>query len=241
MKFFVSLFAAGAVAVSIARDVQTIQDAVSSISDATTALNTAVQGFSGDIAGLQSASEAVIEAINAGNAAVEPTSEISLADALSLQGPIEDLGDLVGQTVDNAIAKKGDFASAGIGAVVLDQLQQQRDAATTFAETVTSKVPEAAQGIAAELSKPILDALNRGVQEFSDQTGSPSSSAGGSSTAAPTPSGSSSPTATHGGPSVTPPPAGSPTATPPPFTGAAPRHTAAAGLAMAGLALVAAL
>ena len=195
MKFLATFFAAGAVASSVGtplvkkaslieRDAATVTSAISSISDATKSLGTVVQGFNGagQAAAVQSASQKVIDSIKSGTTAVSGSGELSQADALTLTQPVQDLGTLVNNTVNDAISKKQAFASAGVGSVVLDQLTQQRDAAKAFADAVTSKVPQALQGVAANLANPINQALDNGVQAFSDQKGSGGSSGSASAT-----------------------------------------------------------
>ncbi|KAF2752797.1 hypothetical protein EJ05DRAFT_505676 [Pseudovirgaria hyperparasitica] len=258
MKFSAILFAGAAAAATMVErqgsGVDTVLAAISSISSATTALNNGITSFSGagdaqtsyqsvqnsgDADSLEAASKAVIDAINTGNTNVGPIGQLELTDALQLQDPTKALGELVTQTVNNAISKKDAFTSAGVAGTVLEQLQQQQSAANTFSTTVVGKVPEAAQSIAQGLVQPITDALQKGVDAFQGSSngpgqGSPSSSEGGSEpTAVPTGSAPvTTPAPTSAGPT--------PPSTPPPFTGAA-MPTAAAGYGVAAaVALVAA-
>ncbi|KAL9110842.1 MAG: hypothetical protein Q9227_004642 [Pyrenula ochraceoflavens] len=190
MKFLLPLFVACATASFIGtpsvkkaalveRDAATVTSAIASIQSATQKLSTAVKGFNGaaQAPGVQSASEAVVNAIKSGTKAVQGSGPLSQTDALTLTEPVQNLGSLVQSTVNDVISKKSAFDSAGVGSVVLDQLKQQRDASKTFSDTVTSKVPQALQAVAANLASPINNSLNKGVNAYQGE----SSSGGGSS------------------------------------------------------------
>lgn len=131
MKFFLTLFATGAVAASLGtpvvkketlveRDAAAISSAISSIGSALQTLQTDVQGFSGSGSAdqLTSDSSAVLKAINSGDSAAKSTDQLSQTDALGLAQPIQDLGKQVNSTVSALIAKKQAFVSAGIGGTV---------------------------------------------------------------------------------------------------------------------------
>ncbi|KAF2183585.1 cell wall biogenesis protein [Zopfia rhizophila CBS 207.26] len=169
----------------VERDVATIKNVINGISGKLTDLDSAVKAFSGDPTRLQSASDAVQSAIESGTQKVSNTDPISATDALQLQPIIESLTASVNTTVNDLIAKKSDFVSAGIGGVVLQALQSQKSASQDLSDAITSKVPEALRGIASQLSSGITDALQRGIIAFQ---GTESSGGSGSSTAANTPS-----------------------------------------------------
>ncbi|KAF2189277.1 hypothetical protein K469DRAFT_737163 [Zopfia rhizophila CBS 207.26] len=169
----------------VERDVATIKNVINGISGKLTDLDSAVKAFSGDPTRLQSASDAVQSAIESGTQNVSNTDPISATDALQLQPIIKSLTASVNTTVNDLIAKKSGFVSAGIGGVVLQALQSQKSASQDLSDAITSKVPEALRGIASQLSSGITDALQRGIVAFQ---GTESSGGSGSSTAANTPS-----------------------------------------------------
>ncbi|KAL9074662.1 MAG: hypothetical protein Q9157_004291 [Trypethelium eluteriae] len=170
------------------RDLATIQNALNAINTAAGTLDTDVKAFDGSstaVTTLQSDSAAVLSAINTGNSQIAPTDPISDNDALTVAGTTGTLITTLNQTIADLIAQKPAFDSAGVSSVVLDQLQQQNTAATTFGATVVSKIPSDLQGIAQGLTAQITAAFQQGIAAFADATAAPTTSTA-PSTAAPT-------------------------------------------------------
>lgn len=230
------------------RDLETFEGIISDISAGVDALDTAVQGFNGgDGAEVESASQDLIETINAGVETANGQEQLSTQDAFALVQPVRDLADKVNTLVDNVIDKKPAVVEAGLGGTMLENLNQQYDAAQSLSEAISSKVPENMSDIAAELSSAITDAIQRGIDEYQgagdgddgddgdDGGDKPTTTGGGSEPTKtggddggeePTKTGggsepTSSPSGTGGMPMPPNPTGGSPTATTPPYTGAA--------------------
>jgi uncharacterized protein YoxC len=233
MKFAtttVLALALGASATIVTRDLATIQGVLSDISKSTDALDTAVKGFSGDFGPLQSASDTLLSTIKGGVSKVSASDPLPLIDAATVAQSVVALNTSAGNVISDLIAKKDALVSAGKGADTLKTLQDQRAAAKSLADAITSKVPTELQGTAAQLSQGVDDSFARGIAAFQNTGGSgPSSSAPGSSSASATATSASS---SHGGHSSAPPTSAAPTKTaaPPPasasskpatFTGAA--------------------
>ncbi|KAL9087671.1 MAG: hypothetical protein Q9165_006595 [Trypethelium subeluteriae] len=170
------------------RDLATIQNALNAINTAAGTLDTDVKAFDGSSAAvtlLQSDSAAVLSAINTGNSQIAPTDPISYNDALTVAGTTGTLITTLNQTIADLIAQKPAFDSAGVSSIVLDQLQQQNTAATTFGATVVSKIPSDLQSIAQGLIAQITAAFQQGITAFADATAAPTTSTA-PSTPAPT-------------------------------------------------------
>jgi len=182
------------------RQVQTIVGVVNEIEKKTTALDTAVKGFSGDITGLQSASDDLASTVSKGITTVNGASSITLTDSVQIQGQVSNLQTAVESVVSDLISKKDALVSAGQGGTVEKQLTDQLSGAKSLQAAISSKVPPEVQSLAQQLSAGINTSLEKGISAFkgtggsgagSSSTGS-SSSGGSSSSSGSSSSGSSS-------------------------------------------------
>jgi len=255
MKFAattVLALALGASATIVTRDLATIQGVLSDISKATDSLDSAVKAFTSDFGPLQSASDALLSAIKGGVSKVAASDVLPLIDAATVAQSVVTLNTSASAVINDLISKKDALVSAGKGGDTLKTLQDQRAAAKSLADAITSKVPTELQGTAAQLSQGIDDAFGRGIAAFQGTGGSgPSSSAPGPSTGSAT----AAPTSSHGGHSSssaaattaaptksTAPPPASASSKPATFTGAAaPFATGVSGALAAAMAVVMAL
>jgi hypothetical protein len=239
MKFFgtLPLLAVAVSASMVKRDLATIQGVLSTLSSDITALDTAVTGFSGDPSTLQSASDKVVADLNSGASTIQGTSELSQSDAISIATYVQGLASAVTTAVNDLISKQSTLQSAGQCGAVLAGLQGQLSGTQALSTALTSKTPEALQGVAQQLSAGIISDIQRGVTAFQGCGGS--SGGGGSSSggAAPTSATSSSsagtaPTTSAGSSSskTKPTPTASGSAPPSVFTGAASANKVGAGL-----------
>jgi len=198
MKLSTVLLAVGASSVSgslVLRDLATIQGVLSQVSQQVDKLSTAVKSFSGDPGPLSSANDQLISILKDGTSKVSGTSALTQNEALSVTSSVQQLNTSVADAVDALIAKKSDFVSANAGGIILQDLQAQKSGSDALAAAITSKVPTALQGVAAQLSGDIGKSLDRGIAAFQGTGGSPPS---GTGSAAP-PSGSAKPTTSAGG------------------------------------------
>jgi hypothetical protein len=188
MKFATTVLALvlGASATVVTRDLATIQGVLSDISKQTDALDSAVKSFSGDPSALVSASDSLLSTLKSGTAKVAASDVLPLLDAATVAQSVVTLNTSASAVINDLISKKEALVAAGQGGVVLKSLQDQRTAAKSLAETITSKVPTELQGTAATLSQGIDDAFGRGIAAFEGAGSGPSSSAPGSSSASAT-------------------------------------------------------
>jgi len=186
MKFATTVLALvlGASATVVTRDLATIQGVLADISKQTDALDSAVKAFSGDAGALISASDSLLSTIKSGTSKVAASDVLPLIDAATVAQSVVTLNTSASAVINDLISKKDALVAAGQGGTVLKSLQDQRTAAKSLAETITSKVPTELQGTATTLSQGIDESFGRGIAAFQGTGGSgPSSSAPGSSTA----------------------------------------------------------
>jgi hypothetical protein len=165
----------------VKRDLATIQNVLQGLSSDITALDTAVNAFSGDATALQSASDKVVSDLNSGASTISGTSALSQSDAIGVATYVQGLANGVTTAVNDIINKQGAIASANQCPAVLKGLQDQLSGTNALSTALTSKTPEALQGVAQQLSAGIISDINRGISAFQ----SCGSSGGGGSSSAP--------------------------------------------------------
>jgi len=245
------------------RQVDVVSGVFSTVSSDVTALDTAINSFSGDGSALTSASTSLLADIKSGTTTISNSQPLDLTGATGIATSVTGLNSTISKTIDDLIAKKSAIVSAGLGGQIYQSLVDQQSASKGLSDATTSKAPTALQSVAAELSQGILDSLARGVAAYQDQqgTGGSSAPAGSSSVAAPTSGAASSsavasasktapttaagvatsatagPTSKSGGHST----ASASATAPASFTGAANVQSPMIGMALAAAGLVAAL
>jgi hypothetical protein len=184
MKFAIAALALSGAAYGssiLERQVQTIVGVVNEIEKKTTALDTAVKGFSGDVAGLTSASDDLASTVNKGVTTVNGASSITLTDSVQIQGQVSNLQTAVESVVNDLISKKDALVSAGQGGTVEKQLTDQLTGAKALQAAISSKVPPEVQSLAQQLSAGINTSLEKGIAAFKGTGGSGAGSSTGSS------------------------------------------------------------
>jgi len=173
-------FASGAFA-----QIATVTDVISKVGTATTALDTAIKGYSGgDVSAILSANADVNSVVAAGITAVNGISQLALNDALGLTTPVQGLATIVGTTIDDLLAKKSQIVAAGAGAKIEEGLKAQLSGAQDLAKAISAKVPADVAPIASQLSATISTNIQKGVDGYADAGGAPASGGSSSSSAA---------------------------------------------------------
>ncbi|KID99918.1 cell wall protein, partial [Metarhizium majus ARSEF 297] len=234
MKFLaLTTLASGAYAgVLVQRDLATIQAAMTSTGQGLDGLDTAIKGFSGDPAPVLAASNSLIQALKDGKAKIDPSSDLTLADALGLQAPASDLQKKGDALLADLKAAVPTIEKAGMCEVTFTQTSDLNTAAKALIDSVVSKVPTAAQsiaqGIVAGLLKDLQDAQDAVGPANCKSSGTPpaSSSAAPPATSEAPPSSSAAPPATSEAPPATSAPPAT-TQAPPATTEAPPATTEA--------------
>ncbi|KAF5856626.1 hypothetical protein ETB97_007076 [Aspergillus alliaceus] len=166
----------------VRRDLAAVTNVLSGISKKVDDLDSSIKAFQGqDIGPVVKSSTDLVSAINSGTEAVKTSGALSSVDALGLTGPVQDVTAKVKKTIDDLISRKSDAVKAAAGAETYKQLQNQYTAAKNLADAITSKVPDALQNIASQLSAGITDAIQKGLDAFKDVSASVGKPAGGGS------------------------------------------------------------
>lgn len=152
----------------VKRDVQVFLDTLSTINEQVGVLQTAVTEFAGDDTDLKAASDELITRIDAGTEAVTAEPELTSTETLSLATPINELTDTTNDSVDAIIEKEPDFIEAGLEGEVLETLNKQKTSSTALGEAIVGKVPEELKDTATKLAAGITDAIQRGIDAYSD-------------------------------------------------------------------------
>jgi hypothetical protein len=183
------LFGLAAAESLMRRQASTVVNVVNGIDTQVKSLDQAIQAFNGNPQQLLSASQQVLSATQQGVSTVNGVSTLSLNDALTIQQPVQTLTTDLNQTITDLIAKKSALVSAGEGATVEQNLQQQLTAAQQLSQAISSKVPQEVASLAQQLSQGIINAIQAGITAFQGTGGSTSggsSASGGSGGSAPT-------------------------------------------------------
>jgi exonuclease VII small subunit len=168
------------------RQVMTIVNVVNQISTDTQALDTTVKSFNGaaDVQKLQAASDKVSQTVTSSVQTVMGASSISLTDALTIQGQVQNMQSTIETTVNDLISKKSAIVSAGAGAQVSASLNQQLQGAQQLITAISSKVPPEVASLAQQLSTGVTGALQKGVDAFKGTGGATSASRSGAAVSA---------------------------------------------------------
>jgi len=180
MKF--STIPVVAFAMGAAAQLATIQGVITTISNSVGTLDTSAKGYSGgSTSDLLSQSQSLLSAVTSGTTTVKGSADLSQNDALSLTSPVQALQTSIQTLISDLNAKKCQLVAAGGASQVLSNLQQQKTASQALADAITSKVPQALQSIASQLSSGIATALQTGITDFQDTSSCPAASGGSSS------------------------------------------------------------
>jgi len=155
------------------QDLPTFTKAMNAIQDAVTVLGETVAGLTDTTDSkvvapkLVDNSKKILDALVTGAKAISASTELSLVDATGLISPSSAMTKKVVAVIDELISKKALIAKAGQTKVVLDSFNDQKAATKAFIDAIQSKVPSLAKSIAASQAKPAVDALEKGIKEFS--------------------------------------------------------------------------
>ncbi|KAF2675079.1 hypothetical protein BT63DRAFT_436057 [Microthyrium microscopicum] len=168
------------------RDLTTINGVLTTIGTKLSALDSAVNAFSGDISALQSASDDVISTLKSGTSTISGTDTLSQTDAVGVATSVQTLETSVQKAVNDIISKKSAIVAGGFGGQVLKALQDQQSGSDALAKALTSKVPTELQSVATQLSAGIHTDIQKGIDAFQGTGGSAPASSSSKGGAAPT-------------------------------------------------------
>ena len=167
------------------RDLATITSAFSSVGSGISNLDAAVKALNGagDIANLQSASTRLLDAVKSGTTAVQASSNLSLQEAVQLQQVVTGIQAQGNSLGSSLAAKKTTIERLGLCKIFALQSNGITTASKGLSDAVVSKVPQAAQAIAAELASGFTNTLTATQALFAE--GNCTNSASGSTQPAP--------------------------------------------------------
>ncbi|KAJ3548451.1 hypothetical protein NM208_g998 [Fusarium decemcellulare] len=174
----------------VERDVATVTEVLSDVGSGIDKLDSTVKSLPGDPDPVVDAAESLVSVINDGKAKVDKSDDLSLADALALQDPVQDLTKKAETLTENLKAKRSGIQEAGLCSTTRSQVSDINEASQKLIDSVVSKVPEAAQSIAKDLASDLTNVLNEAQDAFSesncaDKEGSSTSKQAGASTTKP--------------------------------------------------------
>lgn len=156
----------------VKRDLSTFQTAFSAVGSALSDFDTSVVALSATsdittaVADLTTKAQAIDDALNTGSTNINATDALSLTDAVSLLSLSNTLVATANTTINDLIAKKSIIDAASEDAFVVTQLQTVKEATYGFIGAITSHVPSAVSGIAANQASQVITVLNTGITAF---------------------------------------------------------------------------
>ncbi|KAK2595615.1 hypothetical protein QQS21_006662 [Conoideocrella luteorostrata] len=176
-------------AVLFDRDLATIKAVMTTAGDNIIGLDNAVKGFSSDSGPVVAAADILIQSLKDGKAKVDPTDALSLGDALGLQDPAKDLQSKADTLLADFKARKDAIAKNGFCETTFTKSSAINAASKDLIDSIVSKVPQSAQGIAKNIVAGFLKTLQDAQDTFSPEncknTGSPPASSGTSTVSVP--------------------------------------------------------
>ncbi|CZR67934.1 uncharacterized protein PAC_17833 [Phialocephala subalpina] len=162
-------------AAQVLADGASILAAMSTISNATVALNDTLNSFPssallaiGDIGPLLVDSVTLLDDINSGVKVAQDSANLTLAETIQVAQATISLRSVVSSTLANLITVKPRFDQlVVVSPVILVNLKLEKDATDRFGKAVVSKVPAAFQGTAVTLLAPIDAAFNSTIAIYS--------------------------------------------------------------------------
>lgn len=171
-------------------DLQAVKSVLSDVSQSIDSLNTAANGFDGNVDGVKSKADDLVSTIKKGKTTVDGSSDLQLEDAVGLTGPVQALTKKGQSLADNFKAKRSEVEKAGACGTVREELKDINDNSQALIKSVVSKVPKDAQSIAQSLASGLTKVLSQAQDDFSESncknSGTPSQTGGSSQTSAQT-------------------------------------------------------
>ncbi|KAF6807369.1 cell wall protein [Colletotrichum sojae] len=152
--------------VVVERDLATIQGVITQVGNQLKSLNTAIQGFSGDITQLGTAAGSFITTLQQGTTQVEGTSEITLNEALNLQQYVSGLQNDGNALIKGLKDKRPEFEKANLCGVIGQQITSTGDSAQKLIDAVVKKVPQSVQQVAAQLAGGFAKSISETKDDF---------------------------------------------------------------------------
>lgn len=148
---FTALLAPLGLCASVFADGQAIVDSIGVISSITGELNTAVSSWKGDLLGalpIVGKSTELLKDINNGTKTAKASQPLSVLEAITIAGAIQNLQKSVNTTLTTIIGSKKKFDRLLLSPVILLNLDLEKDASDRLGAAIKAKVPENLQTVA---------------------------------------------------------------------------------------------
>ncbi|KAH7327424.1 hypothetical protein BKA65DRAFT_510575 [Rhexocercosporidium sp. MPI-PUGE-AT-0058] len=150
----------------VERDVPAITNVLNAVGSGLSALDAAVNSFSGDAADLDSKAAALVSTINGQAATVPSSGALTFADAIALAGPVTALQTVGQALVNDLIAKKSAFEAARLCSDLASITTSIKTASSGLIDAIVALVPIDVQPVAISLAAPFNAALADGVAAY---------------------------------------------------------------------------
>ncbi|EEY20370.1 cell wall protein [Verticillium alfalfae VaMs.102] len=153
----------------VVRELAIVTGVINQVGTGIASLDQAVQAFTTDPTQLQQASQQLINTFRQGATSIQGSTELTLQEAVQLQQLVGSLQTNGQSLVRNLQNKKPAFQQANLCDVVRAQVGEFTTGAGSLIDAIVSKVPQAAQQIAAQMAAGFTRALQESAQGFSSQ------------------------------------------------------------------------
>ncbi|KIN02641.1 hypothetical protein OIDMADRAFT_18415 [Oidiodendron maius Zn] len=174
MRFSTILLPLAALSTSVLADGASILNALSTISNATTALNSSITSFRADgdplkLIPILIQSTTLLSDINDGTNTASSSANLTVDETLTVASATLNLVSSVETTLDNIVGGEKLFSSELVSPVIYLNLVQEKSATDKFSAAVISKVPESLQSTAETIVAPIDTAFTAAIAAFKGQ------------------------------------------------------------------------
>lgn len=174
MKFSIALVCLAVKAIAlqpflVERDLATINGVLDDVKSNLQNLSTAVKSSTDDPAPLLFASNGLIKSLKDGKTKVDGTADLSFLDSIALIRPVQDITNLGSSLTSNLKGIKDKIERLNECAVVRLQVASISSGSQALIQSVNSKIPESARGIANQLTVKLSEVLQQSQNDFSEQ------------------------------------------------------------------------
>ncbi|KAG6005290.1 hypothetical protein E4U21_000265 [Claviceps maximensis] len=166
MKHFIAI--AAILAIGAHAQIDVIKTALGAVSTGIESLDTAAQGFAGNIEDVKSKADSLVASIKKGKTTVDGSSDLTIQEALGLTDPVQDLTKKSRALLATFKTKRSDVEKAGACDTVRGELKDINDNSEALITSVVSKVPKDAQSIAKSLAFELTKVLAEAQNDFSE-------------------------------------------------------------------------
>jgi DNA-binding FrmR family transcriptional regulator len=155
----------------VVRDIQTVNGVLADVKSNLENMNSVVKssGNGNDPEPLLKASNGLLQTLDSGKTTIDGSSDLTLADAMSLTGPVKDLNDVGRDLASNLKGIRSNIEKQGQCKAVRVQISSIKSKSDALVQAVISKVPAMAQNIAKSMSSELASVLQQSEQDFSEQ------------------------------------------------------------------------